>query len=226
MLQAGLSPGEALGYVAERKLHDRQQDILIFRLRDLFPLRDPRDDAAIETRLSDGLLFLNANIDRWFRRRELADLRALQDDLRQEFDTLSDIVLAEATHLRAMGRTDAANAWLQVLSGETIPGLSERAAHASRRPWIDAPLWSFSSIRSIPTPTRRRVPSPSRHSRRSRPRFFGSFEHRGVEVTIAGGDGSRRRRGGSVLRAGLGLAPIDVLVGGESEVVLRARHRL
>ena len=122
MLQTGLAPGEALGYLAERKLHDQHQDILAFRLRDLFPLRDPRDTSALETRLSDGLAFLSVDIATLVSPAEVAPLRALQDDLRSDFDALADIVVAEATHLRAMGQTDAANAWLQVMSGETIPG--------------------------------------------------------------------------------------------------------
>src|SRR5690606_20413076 len=101
-----------------------------------FPLKDPRDDAAIEVRLHDGLRFLQSDIGALVPASEAAPLRTLQNDLRQEFDALSDLVLAEATHLRAMGRAEAANAWLQVLSGETIPGLpsvvrTRRAGHGS-----------------------------------------------------------------------------------------------
>jgi hypothetical protein len=225
MLQAGLSPGEALGYIAERKLHDRKQDLLIFRLRDLFPLRDPRDDAAIETRLSDGLAFLDANIAAMVPAAEANALRALQSDLRQEFDALSDIVLAEATHLRTMGRAEAANAWLQVLSGETIPGLpsvlrTRRAGHGSTHRVVVL----IDPVEPQPDATPRAIAEPALAALADA--FLPEFDAAFVDVKIAGADGGPDAIRRYLLGADLGLAPIDILVGGESEILLRARHRL
>ena len=225
MLQAGLAPGEALGYLAERKLHDRKQDILIFRLRDLFPLRDPRDDAAIETRLSDGLLFLDADIGSLVPAAEVAPLRALQEDLRVEFDALSDIVLAEATHMRAMGRADAANAWLQVLSGDTIPGLptvlrTRRTGHGSTYRIVVL----VKPVDPKPNDTPRAIAEPALAALAAE--FLQGFNAVFVEVTVAGTDGGPDVTRQFRLATDLGLAPIDVMIGGESEVVLRARHRL
>jgi hypothetical protein len=225
MLQAGITPGEALGYIAERKLHDGQQDILIFRLRELFPLRDPRDDEAIETRLNDGLAFLNANIASMVPAEEAAPLLALQDYLRQEFDALADIVVAEATHLRTMGRTDAANAWLQVLSGETIPGhpsvlRTRRTGHGSTHRLVVL----IEPVRPDNNATPRAIAEPALALLATT--FLNNFDTAVVEVTIASADSSPAVTLQFKLAADLGLAPIDALVGGESEVILRARHRL
>ena len=183
MLQAGLSPSEALGYLAERNLHDQHQDILTFRLRDLFPLRDPRDDAALEVRLSDGLAFLAADIAALVSPAEVPPLRALQDELRKDFDALADIVVAEATHLRAMGRADAANAWLQVLSGETIPGWP--SVVRTRRMVMGRPIASSCSWNPLsPSPTIRRAPSPSLRSQRLAGARLENFDSAFVSVAV------------------------------------------
>lgn len=224
MLQAGLSPGEALGYIAERLLHDRQQDILVFRLRDLFPLKDPRDDAAVETRLHDGLQFLNADVGSLVPSAEVGRLRALQTDLRQHFDALSDLVLAEATHLRSMGRTEAANAWLQVLSGETIPGMpsvirTRRAGQGSTHRIVV--LLDAKQPRRGDTP--RAIAEPTLAAEAAA--RLKNFDNAVVSVTIPGASGAAVTRRFQ-LGADLGLEPIDLLVGGESEIGLRARHHL
>ena len=224
-LQAGLSPNEALGYLAERKLHDRKQDVLIFKLRELFPLRDPRDESALETRLSDGLAFLKANLAApLVEPSQLPALRSLQKDLHEDFDALSDIALAEATHLRTMGQADGANAWLQVLSGETIPGMptvlrTRRSGHGSTH----RVTVLIDTADPRPDAAPRAIAEPALAALvASRLAGFGSAS---VEVTIAGVNGAAAttRR---VRVADLGLAPIDLLVGGESEVILRARHHV
>jgi hypothetical protein len=225
MLQAGLSPGEALGYLAERKLHDRRQDILVFRLRDLFPLRDPRDDAALEVRLSDGLAFLGVDIATRVPPAEVAPLRALQDDLRGDFDALADIVLAEATHLRAMGQADAANAWLQVLSGETIPGRpsvlrTRRNGHGSGHRVVV--LIDPAEPQSGDTPRAVAEPALAALAAQRLANFASAF----VRVAVGNVDGGAPAILQFTLAGDLGLAPIDLLVGGDSEIVLRARHRL
>jgi hypothetical protein len=223
MLQAGLSPGEALGYLAERRLHDTHQDILIFQLRDLFPLRDPRDDAAIETRLANGLAFLRADIAALVHPAQVAPLHALQDHLRGHFDALADIVMAEAAHLRGMGQADAANAWLQVLSGDTIPGLpsvlrTRRNGHGS----------SHRVAVLIPPATPREEAAPRAIAEPALAalavEWLGGFGAAFVDVSIGGAGETVVRK--YMLAADLGLTPIDLLVGGESEILLRARHRL
>ena len=225
MLQAGISPNEALGYIAERILHDRNQDIHIFTLRDRFPLRDPRDDTAIEIRLSDGLLFMNATIDATFPPASVAPLQALQLDLRKEFDALADIVMAESTHLRLMGSTDAANAWLQVLSGDTIPGLpsvlrTRRSGHGST--YRIAVLIDPVDPKANDTPRAIAEPTLATFANDVLQRFDQSF----VEVTIPGASGTGTVKLRFILKRDLGLEPIDLLIGGEAEVLLRARHRL
>jgi hypothetical protein len=225
MLQAGLAPGEALGYLAERKLHERHQDILAFRLRDLFPLRDPRDDAALETRLSDGLAFLGVDIATLVAPAEVAPLRALQDELRGDFDALADIVLAEAAHLRAMGQSDAANAWLQVMSGETIPGRpsvlrTRRNGHGSSHRVVvlidPADPEPGDSPRAIAEPALAELAAAR----------LANFDSAFVTVAVRGANGDAPLVRQLTLAGDLGLAPIDLLVGGESEIALRARQRL
>lgn len=224
MLQAGLSPSETLGYLAERKLHDRHQDVLVFRLRDLFPLRDPRDDSAVQVRLHDGFAFLASDVATLVGPAEVAILREVQTELRQDFDSLADIVIAEATHLRAMGQADAANAWLQVLSGETIPGKptilhTRRNGHGSSHRIVvllDTPdSNSGNSPRSIAEPALAAL-AASRLS---------GFDTAFVTVGIGNEPGMPPTTVQFTLADDLGLEPIDLLVGGESEIVLRARHR-
>ena len=88
------------------------------------------------------------------------------------------------------GQADAANAWLQVLSGETIPGLpsvlrTRRNGHGSRHA-----SWCCSIAGRAATPRDHRARSPSRRSPQWRPRhFIGIVQHRCVEVTIAGTKG-------------------------------------
>lgn len=225
MLQAGLAPGEALGYLAERKLHDQHLDILAFKLRDLFPLRDPRDETGLEIRLSDGLAFLAADISTLVSDPdEFARLVALQDELRRDFDALADIVVAEAAHLRAMGQSDAANAWLQVMSGETIPGRpsvlrTRRNGHGSSHRVIV--LIDSAELRSGDTQRAIAEPAVAAFAATRLANFDSAF----VTVTVAGVDGSAPIERHLTLAGDLGLAPIDLLVGGESEIVLRARHR-
>jgi hypothetical protein len=225
MLQTGISPSEALGYIAERKLHDRHEDILIFRLRDLFPLRDPSDDAAIETRLHDGLAFANANLAGAVPSGELAPLQALQRELRDDLDTLADVVLAEATHQRAMGQAEAANAWLQVLSGETIPGTpsvlrTQRNGHGSTHRiavLLDpAPVAANGNPREIAEPSIANLADIQ----------LAGANSAIVRVAVERADGAGEDVTDFTLAGDLGLTPLDLLVGGEAEIVLRARHRV
>lgn len=226
VLQTGISPSEALGYIAERTLHDRHQDILIFRLRDLFPLRDPRDDAAVETRLHDGLAFASADIAAIVPADEVAPLVAVQTALQDHFDALADIVLAEAAHQRASGQAEAANAWLQVLSGETIPGIpsvlrTRRNGHGSSHRLAvligPAAAGGGASPREIAEPSLAALLA-------SRLAGFGTaFVDVAIEKAGGGGASDVVR---FTLAGDLGLTAMDLLVGGESEVVLRARHRL
>ena len=193
MLQAGISPSEALGYIAERKLHDRQQDILIFRLRDLFPLRDPRDDAAIETRLSDGLSSWMPTLDAMVPPAEVAPLRALQDDLHRS---------STRSRTSCWPRRRTCARW----AGRMPPMRGCRCCRARRSPVfpvccvhvvpvMDRPTASsFSSIPSSRKPTPRHARSPNRRWRRWRHAVLQGFDQAFVEVTIPGGaDGSRHR---------------------------------
>jgi len=225
LLQAGIGPAAALGYLGERLLHERKQDRLIAILRNGFPLRDPRDDSGLEIRLFDGLRFLKANPAALGPPPDAHAYRQLQATLAQHFDSLADIVTAEAVHLRALGQADAANAWLQVLSGDAIPGpptflrtqrTGQGSTHrvavllAPKRPSAgDAP-------RAIAEPSLAALLADR----------LANFANAAARVTIAGVDGAADVTRDYALAADLGLAPIDLMIGGEGEIVARARHRL
>ena len=225
LLQAGISPGEALGYLGERLLHERKQDALISRLRDLFPILDPRDSSSLEIRLFDGLRLLGANVATLVSASEVAPVVALQRTLADHFDTLADIVMAEAAHLRVQGQADAANAWLQVLSGETIPGLpsvlrTRRSGHGSSH--RIAVLLAPAAPSGNDTP--RAIAEPSLAALAAE--RLGVFGQAVVRLTVHDPSGGAAFERDYKLEGDLGLKPIDLLVGGESEVILRARHRL
>jgi hypothetical protein len=218
LLQTGIGPGEALGYLGERILHDAKRDVYIARLRTLFPIRDPRDEASLEIRLFDGLKFLKANIATLVTGAEAPHLTELQHQLSAHFDALSDIVMAEAVHLRRQGRGDAAGAWLQVLSGETIPGpasvlRTRRTGHGSSHRVVV--LLEPAEPASDATPRASAEPALAALSA-ARLTGFGTAA---VSVQVEGSESFEFK-----LKDHLGLVPIDLLVGGRSEIELRARH--
>ncbi|RWC50480.1 MAG: hypothetical protein EOS55_00670 [Mesorhizobium sp.] len=224
MLQAGISPGEALGYLGERLLHDGKQDTLIQWLRNAFPLRDPRDDSGLEIRLFDGMAFIARQLTIGMGPPGvIGPLVKLQATLREHFDALADIVMAEAVHLRGLGLADAANAWLQVLSGDTIPGLpsvlrTQRNGHASSH--RVATLLTPADPAATDAP--RAIAEPVL-ARFAEDRLSSGLAQSKVRV-IVDTDGQPFVRDYALV-ADLGLQAIDLVVGGESEIVLRARHR-
>ena len=134
-LPSGGAPlAAALGLRAFRALRDacpKGLSHLIPGLRHDFPIRtetppetetDPTAPAGRSgAPMLDGLAFLAAAATR-FAAADRAALVAIQAQLSDDLDAVSDIVMAEATHHRAMGAVETANAWLSVLSGGTLPG--------------------------------------------------------------------------------------------------------
>ncbi|HEX2339452.1 MAG TPA: hypothetical protein VHI98_03145 [Vicinamibacterales bacterium] len=218
LLRKGLSLGEALGHAGERFLHEAHRDDLIFPLRQRLPLRNVNDDASLEIRLFDGLAFLDANIAS-FPTDMQETLTSLKTALADDLDTVADLVLAEAVHQRSQGRSGAANAWLQVLSGAPVPGhpavvKTVRSGHASshRVTWLLEPSAGGSSPRAIAEPALARLAVSA----------LKGFQTCKVAVESVAADGTPGTTVNARLAADLGLEPIDLLIGGESELRVRA----
>jgi hypothetical protein len=218
LLRKGLGMSEALGLAGERQLHQLHRDDLIFPLRQQLPLRNVNDSASLEIRLFDGLAFLDADLA-VFASEMRPTLAQLKVTLAADLDTLADLVLAEAVHQRAHGHAGAANAWLQVLSGQPVPGhpavvRTVRSGHASshRVAWLLNPAASGNSARAIAEPALAALASAA----------LAGFQNSSVAIEISTPDAEPAATIVARLAADLGLEPIDLLIGGESEVRLRA----
>ena len=220
LLRKGLSLSEALGFAGERQLHEQHRDDLIFPLRQQLPLRNVNDGASLEIRLFDGLAFLNSDLN-VFPSDVRPTLTQLQTTLAADLDALSDVVLAEAVHQRAHGNAGAANAWLQTLSGQPVPGhpavvRTVRSGHASshRVAWLLDTAPFGTSARAIAEPALAALASAAS------PGF--ALASVTVEISTPGAQPAAS----IVVRLAqdLGLEPIDLLIGGESEVRVRAIH--
>ena len=218
LLRKGLSLCEALGLAGERQLHEDHRDDLIFPLRQQLPLRNVNDESSLEIRLFDGLAFVNADLTVFASDMRPA-LAQLQTTLAADLDTLSDLVLAEAVHQRAHGHSGAANAWLQVLSGQPVPGhpavvRTIRSGHASshRVAWLLDPAPVGNTPRAIAEPALAALASAA----------LQGFSVASVRVEISTPTAQPAATIVASLAADLGLEPIDLLIGGESEVRVRA----
>jgi len=221
LVQKGLSLEEILGLAGERWLHDRKLDRLIAVLRSRFPIRDPADDRQVEIRLFDGRAFLAAPLSfaPTADRPRLADLqKVLGDDL----DALADLVMCEAVHQRTLGNPAAANAWLQVLSGDPGPGepvfaRTRRHGHGSSHRL----LLLVPAVEPAADASPREIAEPSLAALAAG--AMSTFAAAAVTVVLQPGDpdlpGIEHRL---LLGGDLGLTPFDLVVGGPDELRLRA----
>jgi hypothetical protein len=217
LLRKGLSLAEALGHAGERFLHQARRDDLIFPLRQELPFRNVNDGSSLEIRLFDGLAFLDADVAT-FPTDAQSTLNNLKTALADDLDTLSDLVLAEAVHQRSQGNAAAANAWLQVLSGQPVPGSpaivrTVRSGQASshRLAWLLDPSAAGSGARALAEPALAALAANA----------IAGFQGCSAIVEIAGAAAAPVRISAR-LATDLGLEPIDLLIGGESELRLRA----
>jgi hypothetical protein len=218
LLLKGLSLSETLGLAGERELHQRHRDDLIFPLRQQLPLRNVNDGESLEIRLFNGLAFLDADLT-VFAAEARAVLADLQSTLADDLDTLADLVLAEAVHQRAHGHAGPANAWLQVLSGQPVPGnpavvRTARSGHASshRVAWLLDPSAAGEARRAIAEPALAALAAAA----------LNGFKDCSVAVEISTPNAKPAATVTARLVADLGLEPIDLMIGGESEIRLRA----
>jgi hypothetical protein len=234
VLKKGIAIEEALGLRGERWLHDHKLSRLTLALRAQFPVMNaagPEDidgtarpgDAGV--RVFDGVRFLASDLAQ-FPAADRQQLQPLKATLAEELDALSDLIMAEAAHQRAMGQAEASKAWLNVLSGGTIPGTpqfirTQRSAQGSTY------RLSFVLPQSSPTarPTPREIAEPGLAAFAAS--VVGPSANLGVRVTIERtSDATKRHSLDLKLQADLAMRALDLVVGGKSEVDVRVRHHI
>ncbi len=230
----GATLGQVLGDATARFLHERRHDFVLHALRSVYAAQTDSPPGA--TRPLDGLALhddpdlvqlsgspLIASLAPPERARTLARARAARGHAADAFDGLSDLVVAEAAHQLTLGNAGAAHAWMQVLSGDPPPKelvflRTPRDGQGSTYRWS---LVREPSAAHGNGPRARIEPSAAALASE----ILEDFEacRVGVSVPVDGGAPvalSLR------LRAELGMEPIDLIVGGASEVRSRARFVL
>lgn len=212
LIAKGHSLNECLGLRGERWLHDRRLDTQIIGLRSRYPIASERGEAIASRRVFDGMAFVADNHG--------ADiLRQLKAQLNDDLDALADVVMAEAAHQRTLGRGGAASAWLRVLSGHPPPGqpaFLKTQRHGQASSHRASLMVEAASPSPGDNPREIAEPALAALARRVMPEFAAA----GLSAQVAGGGPS------AVLSLGgdLGLAPLDLAIGGVSEIELRAQR--
>jgi hypothetical protein len=223
VLRKGLTLGEALGYHAERWLHEQALDVLLHELRDQYSIRRGTGAEATKLPLLDGeLLLANAATIRQAgppARRAAAG--RLLDELGEQMDAFTDVVVSEAVHQLAHGSPGGVTAWMKVLSGAAPPPESvflntHRAGHGSsyRVIYASSPAtYGGSNPRSIAEPLLAQLADA----------FAAGFARATLRVslTVPGEATSHTLVVG--LSGDLAMEPIDLLIGGRGEVIARTR---
>jgi hypothetical protein len=226
-LRAGLSLRQTLGTRGERHLHDMEADAAIFVVREAFPL--PRTGGEVDSVPFDGLALIEKEGSDGMQlsaalRTAVNEMKA---ELRAQLDAFADLVIAEAVHQLAGGNAESAGAWVRVLSGDPIPGQPEvirtqRAGQATTHRVavvLDPRPFAGTNPRSIADPALARLAAAAL------PDFAAAAVD--VKATVASLVTGRlvQRTKRYRLRHDLGLEPIDLVIGGDSEVQVRARAR-
>lgn len=220
LLRKGLSISEALGLRGERWLRDHKEAAESLRLRDKFPLKSAAA-AATPQRVFDGLALTKAAPSSL-----TAAQRALRAALVEMLDALTDLITAEAVHQRTIGATDAASAWLAVLSGGSVPAApavlkTQRYGHGSDHR-VSLLLPPLPATPNIAAPRTLADGYFSAMAENILPDFDTAF----VEVTATlATDPQHRAQRRYALGKDLGMTPVDFVVGGLSEARARAGHR-
>ncbi len=234
VLKKGIAIEEALGLRGERWLHDHKLSRLTLDLRRQFPVMNavgPEDidgttrpgDAGV--RVFDGVRFIASDLSQ-FPAADQQRLQALKATLAEDLDALSDLVMAEAAHQRSMGQAEASKAWLNVLSGGTIPGTpqfirTQRSAQGSTY------RLSFVLPKSSPPAgaTPREIAEPALAALAAS--YLTQFANASVRVTIERTNDPAKRHSLDVrLQADLGMHALDLVLGGRSEFDVRLRHHV
>jgi hypothetical protein len=236
VLKKGLPLEEALGLRGERWLHDNRLSRLTFDLRRVFPFvnvtppesRTAQGTAAPQpagVRAFDGLKFIDGALTA-FKAADRPQLQNLKTILADDLDALSDVVVAEAVHRRALGQAEAAKAWLNTLSGSPVPGdpvFLRTQRHGQGSTYRISFLAPNAATPTNPSP--RQIVEPGLAATAGQ--LLPNFSTLAIVVTIARVDDPARRHQISIrLAADLGMQPIDLVIGGTSELQVRARFHV
>ena len=236
LIRNGLSLPEVLGLRGERWLHDRHHDALIPRLRASFPITNPAppENASgatagttkpVSIRLFDGEAFLDSNLSAFTgATRTIAE--SLRGAMSDELDALSDLVMCEAVHQRALGNSGAANAWLQVLSGGHVPGdpafpRTQRHGQGSSHRVTFLIQGASGGVGGVGAPRKLAEPGLAAFAED----LLGPTVSAEVALTITHrGETEKTKTLSLGVQGDLGMQPIDLAIGGESEMRVRAHH--
>ncbi|UZE97472.1 hypothetical protein [Alkalimarinus alittae] len=233
LLKKGLTVGEALGLRGERFLHDLNKSSLIPFIRERFPVVNMNSSAESEgkespagRRVFDGLAFLESVISSLAVGENRKPLLSLRKQLYNDFDALSDLVMAEAVHQRAQGAVSAASAWLQVLSGGHIPGEpvflkcqrhGQGSSHRVSMMLEETEITENDSLRAVAEPAIAALAQQA----------LSGFDSANINVQVSSLDNPEGALSVVMnLRSDLGISPIDLVIGGKSEIDIRLQNRL
>ena len=155
----------------------------------------------------------------------------VRTQLADDVDALSDAILAEAVHHRAMGATETANAWLQVLSGGHVPGKpvflrTQRVLQASsHRLTLILPNAVLPANPAMASPRRSAEPALAAMADRVALAYGGPDVPITLHVTALA-DSARSVSLTLRSQSDLGMEPIDLMIGGQSELQVRAHYAL
>lgn len=147
--------------------------------------------------------------------------------MRDDLDALADLVLCEAMHLQASGQPGAAKAWLGVLTGDPVPGeptfvrtLRSGQDSSHRVMAVFHPV-SVADVDAEVPPRDVVEPTLAAAAAKLLPELAAAVVDVVVGPTGDVGDAERTRL---AVAADLGMSALDLVIGGESEVIVRARH--
>ncbi len=172
-------------------------------------------------RVFDGLKFIRGNFNA-FPAADRPLLQELQVALGDDLDALADIAVSEAVHQRTLGQAEVAKAWLNVLSGSPVPGdpvflrTQRHGQGSSHRVSV-----VFAPASAPPNASPREIAEPGFAGLAAS--LLPGFATTSFLLTVARNDDPNRRFQMEVkLQADLGLKPIDLVIGGLSEIKVRA----
>jgi hypothetical protein len=233
VLKKGITLEEALGWSGERWLHNNQLSRLTLDIRAAFPFVNPMPPESrggaqpaapgpAGLRVFDGLKFISGGLTA-FAAADRPALQSLQKALADDLDSLSDLVLAEAVHRRAMGHAEAAKSWMNLLSGTAVPGdpiFTRTQRHGQGSTYRISILATPATIPADAVPREMAEPTLAAIAGDLLP----DFASLSAVVTLSRLDDPARRHSLSAsLVSVLGIRPIDLVIGGRSELRVRLR---
>jgi hypothetical protein len=232
-IRKGIPLNEVLGYHAERSLHDRGQDVLIYDLRALYPIRRGSEAEATTYPLIDGERFLkdgNGAKGHFKDSKQKDEISRLLEELSDERDAFCDLVVAESVHQLALGNTSKVSAWMQVLSGGMPPGEVDfvNVHRGGQRSSFRVLFVDSVSGSQGESPRALAEPLLARLAKKITP----SFDTLSIRCSLAATDSSGSNVRGTVdlsskiLNEDMGLEPIDLLLGGKQNLDLVCRAYL